>query len=562
MMGKDVSRRAFLGLGAAAAGATALGIAGCSPAKSGSGSASAAASGSGSGAAKGSGIGMQTLNDGIEREFVDPPKGTIAFESAPIDKSKIKSEEAYDLVICGAGMAGMAAAYAATEKGLKVCVIEKTAQFNTRGHDICSISSKLIKDAGIEFDEEKFLNAGVMGTNFRCDVNLWKTWIAYNGEAIDWFIDTLGDDITAFYNAVPDGAISTYAGVDTWHTQIQFKEGLEGFLGAEEKHAIEKGAKFMYETAACQLVQEDGKVTGVIAKNKDGYIKLTAEKGVVLATGGYENNMAMMHETMRPEDLCVVAWRLPNTENTGDGHMMGMAAGGVMDAYPHIMMRDPGGSVVAKASAKALTLPLTRVNKAGHRFVNESIAPNYLSNALMRQPGGHDYVILAGETLAKAIEATSYKTYSMSAAKLSPEELEESLKDIVVTGETLDELAEKTGIDATNLKATCARVTELHNAGEDTDWGADAGMMSDFTSGPYYAIEEGGANLVTVSGLQVSEHSEVLDKNGLPIPGLFALGNCSGSMFSDSYPHEISGISHGRCVVFAYLLAKRLAGEM
>ena len=559
-MSKDFSRRAFLGLGAtAAAGAAALGVAGCSPAKSsGSGSGAAASKSASGGGAK---IGMQTLNDGIEREFVDPPKGTIAFESGAIDKSKIKAEEEYDLVVCGAGMAGMAAAYAGTEMGLKVCVIEKTAKFNTRGHDICSISSKLIKEAGIEFDEEKFLNAGVMGTNFRCDIDMWKTWIANNGEAIDWFIDTLGSDITAFYNAVPDGAISTFAGVDTWHTQIQFKEGLEGFLGAEEKHATAKGAKFMYETAACQLVQTDGKITGVIAKNADGYIKLNATKGVVLATGGYENNMDMMKETMRPEDLCVVAWRLPNTENTGDGHMMGMAVGGVMDAYPHIMMRDPGGSVVAKASAKALTLPLTRVNKAGHRFVNESIAPNYLSNALMRQPGGHDFVILAGETLAKAIEATSYRTYSMSAAKLSPEELEATLKDIVVTAPTLDELASKTGIDAANLKATCARVTELHAKGEDEDWGADAGMMSDFTSGPYYAIEEGGANLVTVSGLQVSPKSEVLNKDGLPIPGLFALGNCSGSMFSDSYPHEISGISHGRCVVFAYLLAKHLSGK-
>ena len=239
---------------------------------------------------------------------------------------------------------------------------------------------------------------------------------------------------------------------------------------------------------------------------------------------------------------------------------MGLAAGGVMDPFPHIVMNDPGGSVPLHQSIKMLTLPLPRVNKAGLRFVNESIAPNYLANAIMRQPDGCDYVIVAGETLAAALAATCYNTYSMSAAKLSPEELEENSAGAYVQADTLEELCEQTGINLENLRATLDRVTELFHLGEDVDWGSNAGMLADYSSGPYYAFQESGATLVSVSGLQVTTKSEVIDKNGSPIPGLFALGNASGSMFSDSYPHELTGISHSRCVTFAYLLAKRLSG--
>ena len=102
-------------------------------------------------------------------------------------------------------------------------------------------------------------------------------------------------------------------------------------------------------------------------------------------------------------------------------------------------------------------------------------------------------------------------------------------------------------------------MTELYEMGEDVDFGTDPGMLMSYATGPYYAAEEGASDLVTVSGLRVTPQSEVIDKTGNAIPGLYAVGNCSGGMFNDSYPHELSGISHSRCVVFAYLLAKDLA---
>lgn len=310
------------------------------------------------------------------------------------------------------------------------------------------------------------------------------------------------------------------------------------------------------------IKDESGAVKGVIAKDENGdYIKILAGKGVALCTGGYENNWDMLQKNIRPEDLCVVAWRLPHTENTGDGHMMGMAAGGVMDPYPHVMMRDPGGSVAKHVSSPLLSLKFPRVNKAGNRFVNESMAPNYLANTIMRQPGGYDYIVMAGNDLESAIASTNYKTYTMSAAKEDPDKLADEAKDVIIQADTVEDLAKKTGINADNLHKTFERITELHKQGSDTDWGADTGMMMSFEKGPYFAAQESGSCLVTVSGLRVTSKSEVIDSDGLPIAGLYALGNCSGDMFSDTYPHELSGISHSRCVTFAYLLAQEMAGK-
>lgn len=509
-----------------------------------------------------SGDGMQTLTTGLEYEYYPPVEGTVAFESRAIGDDKIAETVETDLVVCGAGLAGVTLALAATKFGLATVLLEKTALLNVRGSGIGSLGCSLVKDAGIEFDTQAYLNDAMKAALYRCDINIWKRWIEYNGEAVDWLINETAGEITPWLNLTGSGnATDTFGGVTTWNDTIEAEEGMYAWAEVELNHAIDNGADVRWETPAVQLVQgEDGSVTGVIAKNADGaYIRFNASKGVALCTGGYENNWEMLKRNMRPEDLNVVAWRLPNTQNTGDGQMMGEAVGGVMEPYPHIMMRDPGGSAKAHQSMTFLSCRWPRVNINGQRFVNECISHNDLANAFMRQPGGKDFLILAGPTLQEAMDATTFKAHTPGAAKRETQDIIEQAQDVIITAETLDELAELTGIDAENLKATCERMTELYEMGEDVDFGTDPGMLMSYATGPYYAAEEGASDLVTVSGLRVTPQSEVIDKTGNAIPGLYAVGNCSGGMFNDSYPHELSGISHSRCVVFAYLLAKDLA---
>lgn len=396
--------------------------------------------------------------------------------------------------------------------------------------------------------------------HYRVSHPIYQRWTE-NSDVIDWYIDTLGDAVSSYYNVIGDPARATTEedGLETWHDQIRFEGGIFAFVSACAEKMEADGATVMYECPAVQLVQgEDGRVTG-IAKNADGeYVKINAAKGVALCCGGYENNWEMMQRSLRPDDLAFGAWMKADTGATGDGILMGQALGAAVDPYPHVFSRDPGGCRLTNRWASGLCLPFTRVNLTGQRFVNEAVPVVNLANAIMAQPGGTVYAILAGD-LAEAIASTDYSTYSLSAASLSPEELAEQFEEAAYRGETVEELCELTGINAEGLQATMDRVTELRKLGEDEDWHCDPGMLIDFSSGPYWAIPEGGAALCTHSGLKVDEHSRVLDGRGEPIPGLFAVGNSSGCMFDDSYPHNMSGISHGRCVVFGYLLAQDFA---
>ena len=560
-MGEKLSRRSFLQGGAALAAGAALGLAGCAPeAKDSvpaSGSASSARSVAGDGL-----TGMQTLNAGSELTFVEPVAGTVAYVEGDIDEADIASTDECDVVVCGLGLAGVSATLAAASFGLEVIALEKTASYTVRGTGIGAPDCRMFKELGASWDETEILNTMMQAASYRCKSDIWKKWFATNGEAMDWLIDQLGDKVTLSTGLGPNGeTTSEYAGIVTYREDIRFEEGMDGMAAVAMELAAQRGADVRYKCPACKLVQNDeGGIEGVVAKGEDGsYTRINARKGVILATGGYENNWDMLCRNMRREDLCVAAWRLPNTENTGDGHLMGSAVGGLMDPYPHIMMRDPGASVAAHAGNKGLTLPFPRVNEAGIRYVNESIAPQFLANSIQNQTGGHDFMIVAGKDLATIIDECSYRTYAMSAAKMSPEEVAQLLEPIAVKADTVDELCKATGIDAGNLKKTLDRLTELHAAGSDDDWGGDPGMFMDYSSGPYFAFEESGSCLVTVSGLRITDKAEVIDKTGMPIPGLYAIGNVSGEMFSDTYPHDLQAISHSRCLVFGYNVAKALS---
>lgn len=541
----SISRRSFVA--GTAAGAAALGLCGIAVAEE-----TVAAEG------------MAQLQMGVGYDYYPPAQGTVAFEATPVDPSAIAQTVDADIVVVGAGLAGVTMALVAVERGFKTVLLEKTGVMNVRGSGIGSLSCQVAKDAGVTFDQTQYLGDALKAANFRCNVDTWKNWIKYNGEAVDWLIEQTKDSIEPWINLPETGSpADTFAGVTTYNDTIEAKEGMFAWATAVLEKAVAEGADVRFETPAVQLVREDGTVTAVIAKDVDGtYLRFNASTGVVLCTGGYENNWEMLRKYMRPDDLNVVAWRLPNKENTGDGQLMGEAVGAAMEPAPHVMMRDPGGSAQAHASMTFCSCRWPRVNKNGMRYVNEVISHNNLANAMMRQPGGRDYIVLAGPTLLDAMVNTTYRNHTPGARKRTPEDIIDQVTPVLITADTVEELAEKTGIDCANLKATFERLTELYLMGEDVDYGTDPGMLMSYAEGPYYCVEEGCSDLVTVSGLQTSPIGEVLDGQGVAIPGLYAMGNCSGGMFNDTYPHELSGISHSRCVVFPYILGKALCGEI
>ncbi len=537
-----ITRRGFIGAAASAAAlAVAGGIAGCAP-KASSDASSASASASNA---------VSVFPNPENIQFVKKPvAGEVAFVSSSIAENSIVETLTCDVVVCGAGMSGAATAASAAQNGLKVILLEKGQTFAARGTEIGAIGDRAHEAAGIVLDGNAFLNDALSTAHFRCNRTTWKRWVDRSGEALNWAIDTANGTCGKFSCAAGN---TVFAGVTTWGSGVRVEKGMSSFVQMLIDTAKAKGADVRYETPACQLITAaDGSVTGVIAKGSAGYIKINASKGVVLATGSYENNWDYLQKVIRPRDLAVYAFINPTTTETGDGHLMGTAIGAAEDDYPHILMNDPAGAR-SGGRANGAMLAFLRVNEEGERFVNENLSFEYMTNSIMYQPGAHDYVLMSGDLLA-ALAALK------GGAPWTPEDMYKSIKDVLIQSDTLEGLAKQCGINAANLAKTVARYNELCAQGKDTDFGKDPSCLRPMTEGPYYAIEESGACLVSVNGLKTNSDSEVLNTEGTTISGLYAVGNTSGGMFFGTYPHHLSAVSHGRCLTFGYLVGRQLAG--
>ncbi len=128
-----------------------------------------------------------------------------------------------------------------------------------------------------------------------------------------------------------------------------------------------------------------------------------------------------------------------------------------------------------------------------------------------------------------------------------------------VKADTLDELAQKIGVPAENLKASVARYNGMCAAGKDDDFGVPARFLSSVEDGPFYACRINAWVLAIPYGLHVNTESQVCDDNDDPIEGLYAVGNVQGDFFANSYPVAVPGISHGRALTFGRLVGLNLA---
>ena len=115
------------------------------------------------------------------------------------------------------------------------------------------------------------------------------------------------------------------------------------------------------------------------------------------------------------------------------------------------------------------------------------------------------------------------------------------------------------GVPVDNFVATIQRWNEMCDADGDVDYGYPKEHMHRIDTAPFYATREMAESLATSGGLQVNEFSQVLNTAGLPIEGLYALGNTSGSMFYGTYPHSMNCLSHTRCVAFGWQVGKTLS---
>lgn len=549
---RKLSRRAFLGTAGAATGLAALAsLGGCAP-KTGGAEQAATESVASNGA-------MQTTDPSKavwpvveEIEVGAAGEGEIAFMAEPIAESDIVATHDVDVVVCGLGPAGDAAALSCAEHGLKTVAVEKQSTGNYNSATIGGTNSKLHQHWGMTYDTDAWIADAMVDCAFQGDMSLYRHFLEKNGEAVDWYVGH-------FDNQNLDDYPLTFAAGDfpdfrdeydktslsrSWNTSLNlpYPPGdLAKILAGILENA---GVEIRYSCPACQLVADDaGRVTGVIVKSEQGFEKYNCAKGVVLATGGYEFNQQMLKERCRPRSV-PGSWLTGAFGNTGDGHQMGIAVGAAEDEFPQPIMLDP-----------EQLMPYLRVNKLGKRFTPEYEPYGHLALAIQAQPGTYDFYIVDD-----AIDEKIDKIWTPSSSCYGPKEAwtAAARSEKALKADTLEELAGLMEVPVETFVASIERWNAMAAAGKDEDFGFPGDMMMTIDTPPYYATKEFADGLCTTGGLLVDAECRVLDKNRTPIEGLFAAGVVSGGMFYNTYPHNLNCLSHTRNCLMGYTIGEVL----
>lgn len=507
------------------------------------------------------------------------PNGEAAenWRDAPklVSETDIAETIEIDVIVAGGGIAGCCTGASAAENGLNVAVFEKAEQPRMTGLDFGSVNPAIAKEAGLTVDDQGIYRIVRDWTHMaanRMRADIARKFCIESGSAIDW----LAEKATARGCDVVLSAMRSNS--DTYYNYIhtvEFQNGplydvasgaysVNDAIAALRECLEEHGGQYLTKTEVVQLDYSDSGVTGVVVKNDDGkYIRYKASKGVVLCTGDFGANEQMM------KDLTCFDFDSYDSDgyvnySTGDGfgHRLGLAAGAVFQQGPQPTMMLPN------------TYPYfyLRVNDRGERFCNEDCDSVNMCINQLQQHEAKSWAIFDSKwptEIPASLEYSGGMSWDQDFRNLGTpwsEEVEQAMLDFeaeegaLFMADTIDELAEKIGVDAASLKKTVERYNELTASGADEDFGKRSELMTSIEQGPFYALRQVTLMCVTVGGLQVNTNSQCLDETGAPIKGLFAVGNTAGGMFGVDYNEApVPGVSLGRCCTFGKLLGEHLA---
>ena len=510
-------------------------------------------------------------------------------QAPEIAESDISQEYESEVLVIGCGTGGMFTICSAAEEGLNVIGIDRFPTGVGIRDDLGAINSRYQKEWGTKIDKFDYVTMATQYAAGHINQDLVKLFCDESGAVIDWYGDRLaergvelwhesGDSVDeSRYHHFATGHSPRWAGSDDGNGNI-----LDGNKVLYD-YATGLGAQFHYNTKMLKLEKKDGRVTGCIAENGDGkYVRYTASKGVVVATGGYSLNYQMM-EALQPWNLRVTGRNNSEPGAFGDGIKACLWVGAKMDETHSMMLFDrcalrpdqePGTETI-KAGDNGFfwmgSQPWLKVNADGKRFFNESGTYEGILHADEYQKGHCHYTLFDGNWTKYA---TQFKMHGCS--RLYPFEngadpnipyqvIENGMlpgliaNGFVMQADTIEELAEKLELPASELKATVDHYNELAYAGEDTDYGKEAFRLTPVDTAPFYGAKTVGSVLCTMDGIQINTDMNAIDTQGEPIPGLYVVGNDSGGYFANTYPNLSTGMACGRTVTFGYLLGKKLA---
>lgn len=513
-----------------------------------------------------------------------------------IPEECIIEEYRADVVVVGLGYAGSAALRAAQEAGASSVGIEMQARsrYTLFGRDVGHINSEFTRSRGIPPVEPMALfEEWMRRAGNRADAELVRQFCEKSGEAFDWYTDMYGlEGLEAVHIAFwPEGADQFKKALETgdnsingyrfWYGTAEFPDPM-GWPGsptlpdcamANLKKAENAGARLFFETEAVQLVKEDDRIVGVIARDAEGHFcRFLAGRGVILAAGDFSGDPEMLC------DLCPdVADLLPPGQKPrgmgrrGHGIRMGVWAGGRLETRPIPTMG--GNSIVVMGMCNFASVWF---DESGKRFCNENFGGTEFAGFAGNQRGIREILVVFDEhalenelrwavpahggfdenvegvadnlrALAEYAHAGGEQPYT---ARLKmPLGMQRAFY-----GRNAEELCANAGLDPAVAETLCREIrhyNEMSEKGADTDFGRDAKTLDPLNGMLFLQrvkMDRPPMTMVTVGGLLTDGKQRVLDERYQPIQGLYATGNCCGRRFGSQYSTPISGVSIGMAI--------------
>ena len=476
-------------------------------------------------------------------------------------------KETAQVVIVGAGGAGLSAAVSAAEKGASVIVVEKShyaggntsvAGGNFNAADLqrsakfeMTAPRRKIVETILSEKPKNALHAQLIDT---VKAQL-RDYDANNGKKLfdspefhalqTWKGGDYQGDLELVYNLTKQAPVlekdlekmgfvwrknSEQVMGSLWpraNRSANYASGvgfIDTFLNEIEKRKLP--VKILLNTKAQDLIIKDGRVVGVECRNSNGqkYI-LTATKGVILASGGFGANVKMRvyYDTIWDKKLGdnVNTTNVPSIQ--GDGIVMAEKAGAKLVQMGNIQLLPTTDAYTGSSNSKVNISTSVFVNKDGKRFVNETGRRDTISKAALKQRDKQFFII--GTSEASQIDKNGRNKYGV---KL--EDLVKQKKAFV--DQTWDELAQKAGINAENLKQTVKEWNEFCKTLKGDPFGrpsCDPEVRLDGYA-PYYATIMAPSVHHTMGGVLINAKAQVLDVHGKVIPGLYAAGEVTGGI--------------------------------
>ena len=518
-----------------------------------------------------------------------------------IDEAAITETVDTDILIVGAGNGGMFAAAYAAANGLNFRVIEQNANVQDTRHWYGAVDSAAAKEAGEPAtDKAKLLSEISRYASGKCDQRVVKTWINESAAMHD-FMRSILEDKYGWVCDFTSGSEAAWPTENAEHnTDYLFPVQEHNYMASESASGLarnelllqyiqELGYDVDFKTSLAKLEKNsEGRITGIIAQSTedDHFIRYNANKGVLLACGGFPGNPYMM-EQLDPLGTSVTTACSYSPADKGYGIRAAVWAGANLDKEAAPMLFDRGvvapgvdGGYVDSDTAfggKAFpgkirqynpgTQPFLKVNRNGERFANESCPYNDIVYAAAHQPG-RVYAQICDANILE--DAKRFHTIGCSAQTRNGGEkyIQGKMDEAIEAGalfkcDTLDELADKmgfTGAAKDTFLATVERYNELYDKQNDEDFGKPAYRLSAIRTAPFYGCWLGASLLTTEQGIAINEKGQALDNNNQPMEGLYITGDMSGSFFANNYPCLMAGVAMGRTLTYAMKAVKQMAG--